>query len=409
MVSPAAIPPISRTRAAVLSAGIAAATWGVAASDPGPATHGRGLASLVLLIACVGLGLAYLWGNPRGRIGEVVLALLAVSGAWLTASAPNGPSSAFAFGAVFSAGVRYGGLRPFVIVVLASIAVIVGALVYGSSSTGALAYGAGFLAATLGAGARRTAILRVEEAELLLAQVQRSREEQLRAAALDERSRIAREIHDVLAHSMAGLTIHLDATRMLVEQGADRDRVLDRVERAHALAREGLRETRRAVEALRGDVAVVGQQLALLVDEYRAGTGAEARLDVVGDVDSLPADAALAIVRVTQEALTNARKHAPGAAVTVAVTREDAAVALRIASRASGTTIAPGEPAAGKADHGAIPAAGPTDLSATGGGYGLRGMRERAEILGGTLAAGPADAGWIVELRLPLDPVGARP
>ena len=83
--------------------------------------------------------------------------------------------------------------------------------------------------------------VRAEQAELLLAQTQRSHEEQLRAARLEESTRIAREIHDVLAHTLAGLTIQLEATSSLIEQGADRDTVLARVQRAHALAREGLR------------------------------------------------------------------------------------------------------------------------------------------------------------------------
>ncbi|MEN0014060.1 MAG: hypothetical protein AAGC46_11885, partial [Solirubrobacteraceae bacterium] len=175
MAAPTAITTISRSRATVLTGGIVLVTWRVAASDPGPSTHGRGFASLLLLLACIALGLVYVWGNPRGRASEAVLATLAMCGAWLAASAPNGPSSAFAFGAVFSAGVRFGGLRPFVIVVLAAVSVTVSSIVYDVSSTGALAYSAGFLAATLGAGARRTALLRIDEAELLVAQVQRSR------------------------------------------------------------------------------------------------------------------------------------------------------------------------------------------------------------------------------------------
>ena len=128
----------------------------------------------------------------------------------------------------------------------------------GASSTskrglGLLAYSLGFSAGLLAASGRRQSVERAEQAELLLAQTQRSHEEQLRAARLEESTRIARDIHDVLAHALAGLTIQLEATSALIEQGADRDRILARVQRAHELAREGLRETRRAVGALRGD------------------------------------------------------------------------------------------------------------------------------------------------------------
>jgi len=94
--------------------------------------------------------------------------------------------------------------------------------------------------------------LRAEQAELLLAQTQRSHEEQLRATRLEEQARIARDIHDVLAHSLAGLSIQLEATTALLDQGADPESIRERVDRAHQLARDGLRETRRAVGALRG-------------------------------------------------------------------------------------------------------------------------------------------------------------
>ena len=89
-------------------------------------------------------------------------------------------------------------------------------------------------------------------------------------ARLEESTRIAREIHDVLAHTLAGLTIQLEATSSLVEQGADRDTVLARVRRAHALAREGLVETRQAVGALRGESVPAPAGIEALVADYRA-------------------------------------------------------------------------------------------------------------------------------------------
>jgi signal transduction histidine kinase len=95
------------------------------------------------------------------------------------------------------------------------------------------------------------------------------------------------------------------------------------------------------------------------------------------------------MVRVVQEALTNVRKHAPGADVSVAVhagQANDDELLLAVANRA---TVAQ-------------PAHARGELAASGGGYGLQGMRERAQLLGGTLTAGPADDGWRVELRLPV-------
>ncbi len=143
-------------------------------------------------------------------------------------------------------------------------------LVYAGSGLGLLAYALGLLAASLAGSNRREAQVRTDQAELLLAQSQRSHEEQLRAARLEESTRIAREIHDVLAHTLAGLTIQLEATSSLLEQGAARDAILARVQRAHTLARDGLAETRRAVGALRGDPIAAPAGLEALVTDYRA-------------------------------------------------------------------------------------------------------------------------------------------
>ena len=172
------------------------------------------------------------------------------------------------FVAVVAAGVRVEVPRALPLLALSVLALAVAVLVYDAGALGLLAYALGFTAALLAASNSRQSIARAAQAELLLAQTQRSQEEQLRAARLEESTRIAREIHDVLAHALAGLTIQLEATRALVEQGAAREVVLERVSRAHALAREGLRETRHAVGALRGEAVAAPDALRALVDEY---------------------------------------------------------------------------------------------------------------------------------------------
>jgi signal transduction histidine kinase len=224
--------------------------------------------------------------------------------------------------------------------------------------------------------------VRAEQAELLLAQTQRSHEEQLRAARLEESTRIAREIHDVLAHSLAGLTIQLEATSALLAQDAPRAEISARIERAHELAREGLQETRRAVGALRGEEPTSpSATLEALLADYRLGGEGAATLELEGDPARIDEAAGRTLLRVTQEALTNVRKHAPGADVHVTLSAGPDDVRLLIANDGSGTA--------------------PAALAESGGGYGLRGMRERAELLGGTLDAGPRGYGWSVELRLP--------
>jgi signal transduction histidine kinase len=199
----------------------------------------------------------------------------------------------------------------------------------------------------------------------------------------------------VLAHALAGLTIQLEATRTLVEQGADRAVVLERVARAHALAREGLQETRRAVGALRGDQVAVPDAIHALVEEYRAADRGEVALTIDGDSERMTGPTGLAVLRTVQEALTNVRKHAPGATVSVAVHAGEAPgedVLATIRDRPTGGRERPDAAA--------------TPLSSAGGGYGLQGMRERAQALGGTLTAGAAGDGWQVVLRLPA-PVSA--
>ncbi|MEU1311619.1 histidine kinase [Streptomyces cinnamoneus] len=212
----------------------------------------------------------------------------------------------------------------------------------------------------------------------LLAQERAARQAEAESAALAERARIAREIHDVLAHSLSAQLVHLEAARLLIESGAERQQVLERVAAARGMAREGLAETRQALSALRGELTYAEDFLR----EAAASQGA--RLEVTGEPRRLSAEAGLAVRRVAQEALTNVRKHAPGARVEMGFAYLVGEVELWV--RDSGA-------------HGIV-----GGLAVSGAGYGLLGMRERAELLGGTLEAGPAgpdEEGFVVRLRVP--------
>ncbi|MEV7195543.1 histidine kinase [Streptomyces sp. NPDC093510] len=208
----------------------------------------------------------------------------------------------------------------------------------------------------------------------LLAQERAARAAEAESAALAERARIAREIHDVLAHSLSAQLVHLEAARLLIEGDATKGQILDRVVAARSMAREGLAETRQALSALRGEMTPVEDFLRELVTTDRAS------VSVAGDRRALPAEASQAVRRVAQEALTNVRKHAPGAKIRVCLRYGDGEVRLDV--RDSGGR-SPGE------------------LAASGAGYGLLGMRERAELLGGSLEAGPGEEGFVVTLRVP--------
>ncbi|MEU6442887.1 histidine kinase [Streptomyces sp. NPDC047046] len=144
-------------------------------------------------------------------------------------------------------------------------------------------------------------------AHRLLIEERASQAARAESAALAERARIAREIHDVLAHSLSAQLVHLEAARIQIEQGADRRQVLERVVAARGMAREGLEETRQALSALRGDMAPVAEALA----EMAAREGTVLRVE--GEARPVAAEAGQTLRRVAQEALTNVRKHAPGA------------------------------------------------------------------------------------------------
>jgi len=211
-------------------------------------------------------------------------------------------------------------------------------------------------------------------AQRLLTQERMARAAEAESAALAERARIAREIHDVLAHSLSAQLVHLEAARLLIERGADRETILERVVAARGMARDGLAETRQALSALRGEMTPLEDFLAEIV-----ATTAGAEVTVTGDRRQLSAEASQAVRRVAQEALTNVRKHAPGAKVLLRLEYGEHEVRLDV--RDSGGS--------------------PGELTGAGGGYGLLGMRERAELLGGSLRAEPEEEGFVVTLKVP--------
>ncbi len=187
-------------------------------------------------------------------------------------------------------------------------------------------------------------------------------EERARTAALAERSRIARDIHDVLAHSLGGLVLQLDAIDALLDSGKTDD-AHARVTAARGLAASGLDEARRAVDALRDPeiTADLAGAIEDLVVTHRSLGGA-ASLRVDGAPGELSADAAGALRRAAQEALSNARRHAPGE-----TTALDLAWTADAATLTASTPLASGAPS-----------------SSSGGGRGLAGLRERMDALGGT-------------------------
>ena len=224
-------------------------------------------------------------------------------------------------------------------------------------------------------------VLRASERNAeLVDELRDSREAEARSAVVAERARLARELHDVLAHTLSSLSLHLESTRVL---GKARDvdaEVLDRIDRAVSLARTGLEEARDAVATLRDDALPGPERLPALVDEFARTAGVDCHFEQTGTPTALTPEARVALFRSAQEALTNIGKHARCSRVAVCLEWNADGVRLRVADDGRGPATGDGMP---------------------GGGNGLRGMRERAELAGGHLQAGPTADGFVVDLLLP--------
>ncbi len=225
---------------------------------------------------------------------------------------------------------------------------------------------------------RRELIASRDEAQALLVEVQAGRDAEAQAAALQERGRIARDLHDVLAHSLAGLSVQLQATRAVAAREGVTPAVLEPLDRAADLAREGLGEARAVVGALRDPTGLGVAEIASLVERHPGA----ARLTTQGAPVPIGRAAGHAAYRAVQEALTNAARYAPGAEVTV--TLEYTATALVIC-----------------VDDTGLPA-GREPVASQGSGLGLAGMSERLAAAGGTVTAGPRPSGgWQVRVEVP--------
>jgi signal transduction histidine kinase len=219
-----------------------------------------------------------------------------------------------------------------------------------------------------------------DEAERLIGELEATRAAHAQAAALGERQRLAREMHDVLAHSLSGLVLNLEGARLLADRDRGDPKVGDAIERAHRLARTGLEEARRAIGMLRDDDLPGPERLADLASAFEGDTGIVCALQATGDARDLGSDGGLVLYRVAQEALTNVRKH-------TAAQRVD----MRLDYDSAGTRLVIED----------VGRAGDRPPPGDGTGYGLTGMRERAELIGGTLTAVPTERGFRVDVWVP--------
>jgi signal transduction histidine kinase len=349
-----AVPPSGRWIVAVLLAA-AVAPWVVEAAGIHLPDGVRVLGTLVPL------GVAYLGAYPfgyavvHGGTDQVMLMI----GVWLTGEMLASASPGWAAATV-----------------VLTLGIAVGRQASDPTYGSAMIWVVGIaVAATIGVILRslllNVACLRAAQAELG------------RQAAVAERQRIAREVHDVIAHSLSVTMLHVTGARLSVQRGDDRA-ATEALEEAERSGRASLNEVRHIVGLLRagGNGTEAPQpgtaDIAGLIQDYQAG-GLEVRCQVDPSVIEVEDSVGLAVYRVVEESLANVVKHAPGgiAEVDIRLRRGN----LRVLVRNQG-----GTPATSRAD----------------GGVGLLGMRERVESLGGTFWSGPSDGGWEVRCSLPV-------
>lgn len=241
-------------------------------------------------------------------------------------------------------------------------------------------------AGLLGHSARMRRALQAALSDLA-ASARHAREEEARRAAADERARLAREVHDVVAHSLSVIVVQAGAGRRVAGEAPDEARAaLGSIE---GIGREALGEIRRLLGVLRSGEPREGRRpqpsiahLDALLEGFRAsGLRVEARTE--GPLDALPATIDLSAYRIVQESLTNCLRHASGALARVTVVRDHRLLLVEVVNDA------------GTADP---------SRSVNGSGHGLPGMRERVAAYGGDFeAGGRAGGGWRVRARLPLE------
>ncbi len=225
--------------------------------------------------------------------------------------------------------------------------------------------------------AGRTA--RAELSEQRAAAAEQQAQWRAAAAVAEERLRIAREMHDVVSHSLSVMTLHVSGVRRLLRPDQEAERAA--LETAERTGRESIAEMHRMLGVLRApDTDAPAPGLARLPELLEPARAAGLQVDctVTGDVGDLPPGVDLAAYRIVQEAVTNVLRHAHAGRVECSVDYRDGVLELRVTDDGRGGTPTPG------------------------GGHGLVGMRERAALYGGTVEAGPVAGGFAVHAVLPV-------
>jgi signal transduction histidine kinase len=340
-------------------------------------------AVLVLASVCWAVGLSERVRNPRLVVSALVG--LGLCGAGLDWPQSDGPGLVTGFMALAGLALRV----PCLIALLAAMPVVVALAVsdaHEAVNPASTVLTVGMAAAFLFVTSALAALSREGQhrAEALLAQEATIRAVREQMAALAERSRLARELHDILAHCLSGLSVQLEGAQLRAAETSADAMLTGQIACARELARDGMRGARRAVRALRGDELPEAAGLPQLVSDTASALGVPVTVRIDGVPRLLAPEAALTAYRTVQEALTNVAKHAGrGATASIVLSWAPDSLDISVADQGGERTATAG----------------------TLGGFGLAGMAERAALHGGHVEAGHSGDGFTVRLRLPVQPV----
>lgn len=349
-----------------------------------------GYAGYALLVVS---GLALMARRTRAVAVLAVVALVSV--AYYLAGYPDGPGWVALFVALYTVAERGDGQRSlrFVACVIAALTAVwlLTADLAPLNAAGWVFFrvGGAVMAAALGESVRMRRVL-ADEAQQRAELAERTREEEARRRVDAERLRIAREVHDTVAHALSVINVQAGVTAHVLDRRPDQARAtLETVERTSARALQELRATLGVLRDPADDPLAPSpglEQVDQLAGTVRAA-GLDVRLDVEPGVRGVPTAVDHAAYRIVQESLTNAVRHAGAARVTVSLRRTAAGLEIAVADDGLGAR------------------------GGSGAGAGIVGMRERAALLGGEVVAGPQPGGgWRVSAELPLEPDrAARP
>jgi signal transduction histidine kinase len=350
----------------------------------------RGIAVAVALAVATISWVAWIIRQRSGHWTAAALAVMGIAGGVLAGLSPLSTSVAVGCIVTSAAGIRLSTESSLAVTAGTIAAFLATGLAAAAPTTTLIGYPLGFAGLWAFGLTRHAYVLRAEQAEQTLAEAQRAHAAETQAAALAERARMAREIHDVLAHSLAAVSVNLQAAEGLLgsvpEGNHEVAKALECISRAGAFTREGLADARRAILALREDAAPLAEQLTALAREWEADGDAPVRFTVTGTPRPVTAEVGLAVYRTAQEALTNARKHAPGQPARLSLEFTAGEIAVHVINSLPGA-VDGGDP--------------PAPATTAGPGFGLTGLRERAALGRGKLDAGPVDGHWQVCLRIP--------